>query len=499
MLSLALAKQRFCLQLKSRQLHSYRRQKSTMLTQNQSQLELFNPNLLQVLTGGVKFKFIDLFSGIGGFRIPLEKLGGKCVGYSEIDPEAQKVYRQNFIGYVNSDEMDLGDIRNIQEIPENLDLIVGGVPCQPWSIAGKLKGFDDPRGQLWFDVMRLLAKYQPKSFIFENVRGLASPKNRQSFDYLLQQFEAIDYSVRWKIINSYDFGVPQSRERVFIVGIRNDLENAQAYSFPEPISTQPKLVDIIDEIKDCEIIEKVKVSPDLLFGEQIPPSRNRFQKDDEMNDFFVFSDLRNGHTTIHSWDLIKTSEKEKLICVTILKNRRRKKYGLKDGNPLSFQDLRELIDGLKEAELDRLVEKKILRLVRDGAVSKYEFVNSKNSAGIGGVYRVFLPSSAMIPTLTATGTKDYIATVAIHAENPEEYKRLFLQKIYKPKKFRLITAQDACRLQGFPDWFQCHENPNIAKKQFGNAVSVPAVYYIAKNLVEKIFFSQDCLTDFSLP
>ncbi len=102
----------------------------------------------------------------------------------------------------------------------------------------------------------------------------------------------------------------------------------------------------------------------------------------------------------------------------------------------------------------------------------------------------------MIPTLTATGTKDYIATVAIHAENPEEYKRLFLQKIYKPKKFRLITAQDACRLQGFPDWFKCHENPNIAKKQFGNAVAVPAVYYIAKNLVEIFSVSQDCLTEF---
>ncbi len=493
---MTLAKKPFGIHLKFLPLHSDRRQKSTMLTRNISQLELFNPNLLQVLTGGVKFKFIDLFSGIGGFRIPLEKLGGKCVGYSEIDPDAQKVYRQNFLGYVNADEIDLGDIRNIQEIPENLDLIVGGVPCQPWSIAGKLKGFDDPRGQLWFDVIRLLANYQPKSFIFENVRGLASPKNRQSFEYLLQQFTNINYSVRWKIINSYDFGVPQSRERVFIVGIRNDLASERDYSFPEPIDYQPKLVDIIDEIKDCEMMEKVKVSPDLLFGEQIPRSRNRFQKDDEMNDFFVFSDLRNGHTTIHSWDLIKTSEREKLICVTILKNRRCKKYGLKDGNPLSFEDLRELIDSLKETELDRLVEKKILRLVREGEASKYEFVNSKNSAGIGGVYRVFLPSSAMIPTLTATGTKDYIATVAIHAENPEEYKRLFLQKIYKPKKFRLITAQDACRLQGFPDWFKCHENPNIAKKQFGNAVAVPAVYYIAKNLVEIFSVSQDCLTEF---
>lgn len=452
--------------------------------QESLQLALFKPNHLYLNTSAsVKFNFIDLFSGIGGFRIALEQLGGKSLGYSEIDKNAIEVYRQNFIGAINADEINLGDITKVENIPPDVDLIVGGVPCQPWSVAGKGKGFDDPRGRLWFDVIRLLEKGKPKSFIFENVRGLASPKNRKSFNYLLTQFENIGYDTKWQIINSYDFGVPQNRERVFIVGIRKDLANSQEYCFPQPVKNKTMLLDIIDDIKNCQLVEKAKVSPMLLFGGNIPPSRNRFQKNDELNDFFVFSDLRNGHTTIHSWDLIQTTKREKLICLTILKNRRRKKYGKKDGNPLSFCGLSELIPQLKEKELNQLVEKNILRIVESYQGKKYEFVNSKNSGGIDGVYRVFLPNSEMIPTLTATGSKDYVATVAINAEDPEEYKKLFLKKIYNPKKFRAITAQDACRLQGFPDWFLKHNNPEVAKKQFGNAVSVPAVYHIAKNLI----------------
>ncbi|MGI0479904.1 DNA cytosine methyltransferase [Geminocystis sp. CENA526] len=447
-----------------------------MKTLKEKQIEI----PLQNLYPKNKFSFVDLFSGIGGFRIPLEELGGKCLAYSEIDQQAIKVYRQNFLNYLNDDEIELGDITKIDSFPSNVDLIVGGVPCQPWSVAGKLKGFDDPRGKLWFDVIRLVNKSQPKAFIFENVRGLASPTNRESFEYLLKQFESINYCVKWKLINSYDFGVPQSRERVFIVGIRNDLENALEYQFPEPVKYKQKLSDIIDEIKHCQPIKKVKLSSDILFNGQIPPSRNRFQKDDELNDFFIFSDLRNGHTTIHSWDLIKTTEKERLICLTILKNRRKKIYGGKDGNPLSYEILKELIPTLKEEELRILVDKNILKIIDN----KYEFVNSKNSSGINNIYRIFLPNSEMICTLTATGTKDFIATVSISADNPQEYKKLFLEKIYKPRKFKPITAIDCSKLQGFPDWFKLHENESIAKKQFGNAVSIPAVLEITKQLIK---------------
>jgi DNA (cytosine-5)-methyltransferase 1 len=108
---------------------------------------------LHLVNSSKKFTFIDLFAGIGGFRIALEKLGGQCLGYSEIDKQAIKVYQQNFINYRNQDEIELGDITKITGLPSNIDVIVGGVPCQPWSVAGCLKGFEDPRGKLWFDVI----------------------------------------------------------------------------------------------------------------------------------------------------------------------------------------------------------------------------------------------------------------------------------------------------------------------------------------------------------
>ncbi|HLP92278.1 MAG TPA: DNA cytosine methyltransferase [Nostocaceae cyanobacterium] len=451
----------------------------TVLSQTLQQIEL----PLHLVTYQNKFTFVDLFAGIGGFRIALQKLGGKCLGYSEIDKQAIKVYQENFISYFNQDEIELGDVTKISKLPNNVDIIVGGVPCQPWSVAGCLRGFEDPRGKLWFDVIRLVNKSQPKAFIFENVSGLASPKNRDNLELILNELEKIGYFVKWKVLNAYDFGLPQNRDRVFIVGIRNDMENCQDYQFPTSLNIHPKVLDILDDLKNIQVVEKVKLDADTLFKGMIPPSRTRFQKDDELNDFFIFSDLRNGHTTIHSWDIIKTTDREKLICLTLLKHRRSKKYGDKDGNPLSFENFQEIINDIHLDELNNLVEKRILRLTDN---HKYEFVNSKNMTGINGVYRIILPTADIIPTLTATGGKDYIATVSIHASHPEEYKRLFLEKIYQPKKYIPITAKHACKLQGFPTDFAYHEKDDIAKKQFGNAVPVPVVEYVAKELIKII-------------
>ncbi|WP_414578288.1 DNA cytosine methyltransferase [Anabaena sp. CCY 9402-a] len=438
---------------------------------------------LRLVTHQSKFNFVDLFAGIGGFRIALEKLGGQCLGYSEIDKQAIKVYRQNFISYLNEDEIELGDITKISELPSNLDIVVGGVPCQPWSVAGCLKGFDDPRGKLWFDVIRLVNQSQPKSFIFENVSGLASPKNRENLELILHELENLGYCVKWKILNAYDFGLPQNRDRVFIVGIRNDIEKCQEYNFPNPLKVHPKVLDILDEFKNIKILEKVKLDSHTLFKGIIPPSRTRFQKDDELNDFFIFSDLRNGHTTIHSWDIIDTTDREKMICLNLLKHRRSKKYGNKDGNPLSFHDFLEIIPDMKLTELNKLVDKQILRLTHG---NKYEFVNSKNMTGINNIYRIILPTADIVPTLTATGAKDYIATISIYATHPEEYKRIFLEKIYKNKQYIPITGKHACKLQGFPTDFKYHEKDDIAKKQFGNAVPIPVVEYVVKELLKII-------------
>ncbi|MFH7028765.1 MAG: DNA cytosine methyltransferase [Heteroscytonema crispum UTEX LB 1556] len=150
------------------------------------QLELFQ--LFQpanTISCQSKFTFVDLFAGIGGFRIPLEELGGICLGYSEIDKEAIKVYQNNFIRDTTIESAYLGDITNLNKLPFEIDLLVGGVPCQPWSIAGKLQGLEDARGKLWIDVFRVVKANQPKAFIFENVKGLTEPRNRKSLEYII--------------------------------------------------------------------------------------------------------------------------------------------------------------------------------------------------------------------------------------------------------------------------------------------------------------------------
>jgi DNA (cytosine-5)-methyltransferase 1 len=442
--------------------------------------ELFVP--LKYISIPKKFTFIDLFSGIGGFRIPLEELGGKCLGYSEIDAGCLQVYQKNFISYLNQDELNLGNVITLSQLPFKIDLIVGGVPCQPWSIAGKIKGFDDPRGKLWFDVIRIVQENQPKGFIFENVKGLTEPRHQKSFELILKSFQNSGYTVQAQILNSYDFGLSQDRDRVFIVGIQKQLEQDKPFKFPQPLGAEPKLYQFIEGIQPHEI-KKKKFSPEILFNGKIPISRGRFQRNDELNDFFTFADIRDGHTTIHSWDLIKTSEREKFICQVILKNRRKKKYGLKDGNPLSLEVLGELIPNLKFEEIESLVQKKIIRSIEGKG---YDFVNSKISTGINGVSKVYLPHSDVIATLTATGTKDFIAKKSIACQEPREYKKTFIREIYRKRKFKPLSAQDYARLQGFPDWFVMAEDENMAKQQFGNAVSVPVVYYLAKELLKVI-------------
>jgi DNA (cytosine-5)-methyltransferase 1 len=460
--------------------HKNNKMNSTADAKQLELFDLFNSNSLKDARS--PFTFADLFAGIGGFRIPLEELGGKCLGYSEIDKKAIQTYQNNFIKPANSDEAYLGDITTLGKLPFAIDVLVGGVPCQPWSIAGKLQGLDDPRGQLWRDVFRVVKANLPKAFIFENVKGLTEPRNIASLKYIINNLTSSGYVVKYQVLNSYDFGLPQDRDRLFIVGIRNDLEKSWGFAFPKPIEIQPKLYDLIPGIERSNF-KKKKFSPTVLFDGKIPASRGRFQKLDELNDFFLFTDIRDGHTAIHSWDLIETTSREKLICQTIMKNRRKNIYGDKDGNPLELKVLETLIPELQQAELDRLVAKAILRAVdRKG----YDFVNSKISSGINGISKIFLPHADAIATLTATGAKDFVATRSIECQEPAAYKQTFIKEIYQQGKFQPLTAQDYAKLQGFPAWFKIYDNNNTAKHQLGNAVSIPVVYHLAKSLLEII-------------
>lgn len=441
-----------------------------------SLFDLLPPNLPKPIAKS--FTFVDLFAGIGGFRLPLSQLGGHCLAYAEIDREAIATYQNNW----NSPELapNLGDVSQVEQFPPDVDLVVGGVPCQAWSIAGKTLGFADPRGKLWFDVCRLIEQSQPKAFLLENVKGLTEPRHRGSFDWILHHLRNSGYCVYWQILNSYDFGLPQDRDRLFLWGLRRDLPNCNQFKFFPPSVKPCHLYDFLEDLPN-QPVKKRKFSPQLLFGNRIPASRGRFQRSDELNDFFLFTDVRDGHTTIHSWDLIPTSDRQKLICETLLKNRRKKKYGSKDGNPLNFSHLQALIPNLQRSELKQLVDQSIFRITADHL---FDFENSKISTGINGVARIFLPHAQAIGTLTASGTKDFIATATLPEAEPQEYKQNFIKSIYLPGKFRALTPQDYAKLQGFPEDFAIHPNPTIAKKQFGNAVSIPIVYHLAQLIIQ---------------
>lgn len=427
------------------------------------------------------FKYVDLFSGIGGFRVGLDALGGTSVGFSEIDKRAIETYRQNF----NDPESHaLGDVTKISDLPQ-ADLVVGGVPCQSWSVAGKKRGFDDPRGKLWYDAIRMVEKAQPRAFIFENVKGLVDPRNKANIQLIVDSFEEIGYSVRYQLLNSYDFGAPQNRSRVFLVGFRSDMQAyAAKFKYPTPIKNHLSVGRLIEGLNHVDI-KKMTFDPHVIHGTLIPRSRNAFQKIDELNDFFIFCDTRGGHSTVHSWDIYSTTDLEKQACIAIMKNRRKKKYGSADGNPMSFADIKELVPAVSSATLNSLVKKKILKLTKD---DKYTLVNSKNSSGIDGVYRIFLPNSPIFSTLTATGTRDFIATEYLECNDPSEYKTLFIEQIFKTNKYRQVSSREAARIQGFPDTFICHEKDYSAQKQFGNAVSPPVIRALGEELVRTGIF-----------
>jgi DNA (cytosine-5)-methyltransferase 1 len=187
------------------------------------------------------FKFIDLFAGIGGFRIAMQNLGGSCVFSSEIDRYAQKTYDTNF------GEVPFGDITKVNEndIPDH-DVLCAGFPCQAFSIAGRRKGFEDEtRGTLFFDIKRIIKVKKPKAFFLENVKGLINHDKGRTLNTILKVLrEDLNYYVpEPKIMNAKNFGVPQKRERIFIIGFRKDLE-VSTFLYPNPTNKKVKFADI---------------------------------------------------------------------------------------------------------------------------------------------------------------------------------------------------------------------------------------------------------------
>ena len=205
--------------------------------------DIFNPPFKPV--DKPKFTFIDLFAGIGGFRIAMQNLGGKCIFSSEWDTHAQKTY------FANYGEMPFGDITREstkQYIPDHFDVLCAGFPCQAFSIAGYRRGFEDTRGTLFFDIAEILRRKRPKAFFLENVKNLKSHDNGRTYEVIMNTLESLGYMASSKVMNSMDYAnIPQNRERIFIVGFDPErVPNWRSFDFPDKIKLTKNIHDCID-------------------------------------------------------------------------------------------------------------------------------------------------------------------------------------------------------------------------------------------------------------
>lgn len=410
-------------------------------------------------------RFVDLFAGVGGIRLGFEQamqdvgVETECVLSSEIDKYAQETYALNY------GEKPQGDIYQISDIPD-FDFLLAGFPCQPFSYAGKQKGFGDTRGTLFFQIERFLREKQPRGFLLENVRGLTTHDQGRTFNTILEHLRNLDYGVSYLILNSSNFGVPQNRVRVYIVGIKNgqpnltlrtDLGAADSHKFKDQLMQR----SIFDETK-------VKVVAEIL--EDSPPPKydcsSGFVKSllsqvnggtEELAGYRMI-DHRNGKS-MHSWELgIKggCSQDEMDFMNALVANRRKKHFGAdQDGKKLTLEQIKTFFD---HPDLTKIVSGLIAKGYLKEVNGKYNPVSGNMSFE---VFKFLDPQSISITLVTSDAHK---------------------LGVVHQGRVRHITPRECARLQGFPDTFRCHPDDVHAYRQFGNSVSVPVVREVVLDL-----------------
>lgn len=199
------------------------------------------------------YKYIDLFAGIGGFRLALDSLGGNCVFSSEIDPKSQNVYLENF------GDRPAGDITKIPaaSIPKH-DILCGGFPCQSFSMSGKKKGFQDTRGTLFFDIARIVAHHEPRVVFLENVKHLVKHDSGRTIEKIQEVLQGLGYNVHYQVLRSSDYGVPQARERVYILAFKNF---SGTFTFPKTKKQDVVVNDILLDLSPKEF-ESLRINRD---------------------------------------------------------------------------------------------------------------------------------------------------------------------------------------------------------------------------------------------
>jgi DNA (cytosine-5)-methyltransferase 1 len=245
-----------------------------------------------------RFNFIDLFAGIGGFRIAMQNLNGKCVYTSEWNNDAQKTYQANF------GEIPFGDITNERVkkfIPDRFDILCAGFPCQAFSIAGNRKGFSDTRGTLFFDIEQIVEKHRPKVVFLENVKNLISHDKGKTFKVISEILEKkLGYKVFYKVLNSMTHAnIPQNRERIFIVAFNpTEVKDYQKFSFPKKIKLSKSIHEILDHDKKED--------------------RYYYSKDHKYYPELIKT--MNNRDTVYQWRRVYVRENKSNVCPTLTAN-----------------------------------------------------------------------------------------------------------------------------------------------------------------------------------
>jgi DNA (cytosine-5)-methyltransferase 1 len=386
-----------------------------------------------------KFKFIELFAGIGGFRQALDSLGGECVFASEIDKFATQSY-----GLLYGSDHLHGDITKIheKEVPEH-DILVAGTPCQSFSVAGKRLGFEDTRGTLFFDVARIAKEKKPKVVWIENVKGLVGHDRGKTLDTIVTTLNQIGYTVDFDVLNSKYFGVPQNRERIFIIALRDDLAKPAEW-----------------QIEGTNVVAKGKRRISQLDGVKT------FNFDWPVQST-VATRLRNVLEPVVD-ERYYLSEEKTAKLVAQLKERDNK------GEVIAVKG--DLIDRENpRAQYGFDLEKMFtIRCAQVHAVAEPQVFGNLNHYGNDQMNRIY-SAEGVSPTITVVsgGGRE--------------------QKIAEPNSYRIrkLTPLECFRLQGFPD--EAHEvlsangiSNSQLYKQAGNAVTVNVIDAIGRRLLPVI-------------
>ena len=376
-------------------------------------------------------KFLDLFAGIGGFRMGLESLGHECVGFCEIDKFARKSYKAI---YDTKGEIELHDITEVtneewRKLRGTVDIICGGFPCQAFSIAGKRKGFlDETRGTLFFEIARAAKEIKPPLLFLENVKGLLSHDQGRTFRTILSTLDELGYDAEWQVLNSKDFGVPQNRERVFLIGHLRGTGGRPVF----PIGGENEKSSSDKQIKIVGNIRKngKSQSGQIVSSDSLAPT------------------------------LCAQKDPLKVAIPVLTPDRAKKRQNGRrvknNGEPmftLTAQDRHGVMIRVCEATKKGYAEATV------GDYVNLEFPNSKTRRGRVG---------KQVANTLLTSDSQGVVTEAL--------------------KIRKLTPRECWRLQGFPDWaFDKAQEVNSKTqlyKQAGNSVTVNVIKAIAERLEE---------------